>query len=73
MNPLKWRKMSWLILVFSGIMLAWIISAAGSDTDCPANISNCDAYNAGADIGQGIAGVLLFFIWLIGFLVLAVI
>ena len=74
MNPLKWRKMSWLILVFSGIMLALLVtSLSASDPDCPPNIANCDAYNAGADVGQGLATVLIFVVWLIGFLVLAVI
>ncbi len=73
MNPFKWRKMSWLIIVFTAIMAVWIVSAIGSaDPECPANVTNCAAYQAGADVGTGVAAVLLFFIWLIGFFVLAV-
>ncbi len=72
MNPFRWRKMSWLIIVFTVIMGIWIAGAVGSETECPPNVVNCAAYQSGADVGRGLAVVVLFFIWLIGFLVLAV-
>ncbi len=73
MNPLKWRKMSWLIIVFTAVMAIWIVSAVASETGCPPDVANCAAYQVGADIGTGVAVTLLFVIWLIGFFVLAVI
>jgi len=70
MNPLRWRKMTWLLLIFSGVMFAWM-AAAVSQADCEEEISG--ASQAGCEAGTGIGVILLFFIWLIGFLVLSVI
>lgn len=70
MNPLSWRKMTWAILIFSGLMLAWMISAGGASADCP---PGDDACALGEDVGRGIAGTLIFGLWLVGFLILSVI
>ncbi len=72
MNPFRWRKMSWLIIIFTAAMLAWLVSAVGSQPACPPTVANCEAYQAGADIGSGIAASIIFVVWLIGFFVLAV-
>ena len=72
MNPLKWRKMSWLIIIFTVLMAIWIIGGTSS-SPCPPDVANCDAYAAGQAIGTGIGVTILFFIWLVGFLILSVI
>jgi len=73
--------MTWAILVWSGIMFAWMVAGAASSpaSDCatdPAVSSGIltkqeciDASNAGTGIGVG----LLFFLWFLGFVVLALV
>lgn len=76
-----WRKMTWALLIWTGIMFAWMIGAgvsAGSSVaaDCAADSSvtsgiltkqECiDASNAGTGIGIG----LVFFLWFMGFVIL---
>ena len=81
---LHWRKMTWTLLVWSGVMFAWMIGAGVSAGNSVA--SNCatdpavtsgvltkqeciDASNAGTGIGIG----LVFFLWFMGFVVLGLI
>jgi hypothetical protein len=72
MSPLRWRKMTWAIVVFSGLMLAWIL-AAGIDRaskHCADGDTLCiQASDAGTTVGVG----LIVFFWFVGFLVLALI
>jgi hypothetical protein len=74
-----WRKMTWVILTWSALMLAWIIGAAGS-SDASSycrehrsqylSIRDCEAvHNAGTGIGVG----LLVGLWFLGFVVLTLI
>jgi hypothetical protein len=61
----RWRKMTWAILIFTALMLLW---AAGAS-------SNSSQYGQN-DYATGVAALsvgLLFFIWLLGFMILAVI
>lgn len=72
MNPLKWRKMSWALVIFSLLMLAWIIGASvdRASKDCAPNDQLCiSASDAGTSIGVG----LLIFLWFLGFVVLGLI
>ncbi len=73
MNPFRWRKMSWVIILFTVVMVALLAGSIGTEAECPAGVTNCAAYQAGRDVGSGIAAVFLFFVWLVGFFVLAVI
>lgn len=57
MNPLRWRKMTWLILIFTVLMIAWAASAFGT----------ADAATA------AIGSTFLFGIWFIGFIILSII
>jgi hypothetical protein len=72
-NPLRWRKMTWVLVLFTVLMGAWIASALGSQPACPPDVANCDAYRAGATVGQGVGVALLFGIWFIGFIILSII
>jgi hypothetical protein len=80
----KFRKMTWVLIIFSTILFAWMIGAgvsAGNSvaSDCAKDPSvtsgvltkqECiDASNAGTGIGIG----LLFFLWFMGFVVLGII
>jgi hypothetical protein len=75
MNPLRWRKMTWLILVFSGLMLAWAIAGTTTEVcaDYPAGSADREACELGEDIGTGIAATLIFTLWFVGFVVLSII
>jgi hypothetical protein len=76
-NPLRWRKMTWAVLVFTGLMGAWAIAAVASNSD------NCDEFavgtasrsgcDAGTTVGTGIGVGLLFCIWFLGFIILSII
>lgn len=74
-----WRKMTWAILIWSALMLLWIIvGIAGAD-----NAEHCvnetnrfldqQTCTDARDAGTGIAVAFLFFLWFIGFTVLSLI
>jgi hypothetical protein len=73
MNPLRWRKMTWVLVLFTVLMAAWIVSALGSQPACPPDVVNCEAYQAGANVGTGIGVAFLFGIWFVGFIILSII
>lgn len=70
----RWRKMTWAIVIWTVLMAVWIFGgisgASGVACDPSLAQSTCDAARA---VGTGIGVSMLFFLWLIGFLVLAVI
>lgn len=79
MNPLRWRKMTWVLNVWNVIFLIWVI--AGSVSGANQATKNCahpgvltrqeclDASHAGTGIGVALILVL----WFIGFVVLALV
>lgn len=74
MNPLRWRKMSWALLAFTGIAILFIVAYAVSGT--PESCSRSESPEAcelGADTGRGVGIALVFCLWVIGFAVLSVI
>jgi hypothetical protein len=77
MNPFRWRKMTWLIWVFTALMFIWMIGGASSNADSCSEYaigtSARSACEAGTDIGTGLGIVVLFFIWFIGFIILSII
>lgn len=86
MNPLRWRKMTWAIVVFSVLMLIWAIAGAASNPGVTeAEIQNCvadglftrqecqDTLEAASDVGTGIGVTLIFILWFIGFIILSIV
>ena len=72
MNPLRWRKMTWVLNIWNVIFLIWIIAGVSdrASESCPAGDDLCiDASDAGTAIGVG----LIIFLWFIGFVVLALV
>lgn len=71
----RWRKMTWVLLIWTGLMTVWIIGGATSadtaDKDCGTlSQASCEgAQDAGTAIGVG----LLIFLWFLGFIVLSLI
>jgi hypothetical protein len=75
MSPLRWRKMTWAIFVWSGLMLAWMIGGTAGEqcSDYAPGTSERQACDLGEDIGTGIGVTVIFFIWFLGFLVLSIV
>lgn len=77
----RWRKMTWTILIWTGIFALWIGGGIGDrpSKDCatdPAVISgslSLDACQAASDVGTGVGVVLIGFLWFIGFIVLSLV
>ena len=68
----RWRKMSWVLAIWTGIFLAWIIGGIASrpSQDCPPGDQFCvNASDAGTGIGVG----LIIVFWFIGFVVLSLV
>jgi hypothetical protein len=69
------RKASWAIVIFTALMALWIVSGvSGASNNCAGmtgdQLTTCQA---GTAIGGGIAVTLLFMIWFVGFVVLAIV
>jgi hypothetical protein len=76
MNPLRWRLMTWVIVVFTGLMAVFIGANAGSRPECPPDITliaSCETYQAAAYIGTGLAVTALLGVWFVGFIILSII
>ncbi len=75
MNPLRWRKMTWTIVVFSGLMLAWIIAGTSTEvcSDYTPGTADREACELGEDIGTGIGLAAILFLWFLGFVILSII
>src|SRR2546423_9783446 len=72
MNPLRWRKMTWVLNIWNAIFLIWIIVGISdrASKSCAPNDSLCvNASDTGTAIGVG----LIIFLWFMGFLVLGLI
>ncbi|MEP7227251.1 MAG: hypothetical protein ABI785_07815 [Gemmatimonadales bacterium] len=71
----RWRKATWAIVVFSALMLVWIVAGVGAVSDsCAGKTGDAlVACEAGTAIGGGIAVTFLIVIWFIGFIVLGLI
>ena len=71
----RWRKATWAIVLFSALMLIWIVVGVSSVSDNCAGMSgqaleNCQAATA---IGGGIGVTFLVIVWFLGFIVLGLI
>ena len=72
-----WRKMTWVLIVWSALMAIWIISAIASANPARScvrhaagNLHTCEAFSTA---GTGIAVVVLAILWFVGFLFLSLI
>ena len=79
MNPLRWRKMTWVLNVLNVIFLIWIIGGAvsGAHTaarDCahPGVLTRQECLDA-SHAGTGIGVALVFVLWFIGFIILSIV
>lgn len=63
----RWRKMTWVLIIWSALILIWAIAGGGSvATDC-ANEATRSARNA-CEAGAGIGILLIFVIGFFGFM-----
>jgi hypothetical protein len=78
--------MTWAIVIFSALMLIWIIAGVASNPSVSdAEIADCteggffteaecrDTLEAAGDVGTGIGVGIIVFLWIIGFLFLSII
>jgi hypothetical protein len=81
MNPLKWRKMTWVLNVWNAIFLIWIVGGIASrpskncatDPDVINGLISKHVCEAASDAGTGIGVGLIIFLWFLGFMVISVI
>ena len=75
MNPLRWRKMTWLILIFTGVMIVWVYSSSRTEvcSEYALGSTDRDLCEARELIGTGIGVGLLFCVWFVGFIILSII
>ena len=69
------RKMTWVILIWTALFVVWGVAGAGAvSNNCPGltgdALATCQAATA---IGGGIGLTVIFILWFIGFIVLALI
>ncbi len=72
MNPLRWRKMTWILNIWNAIFLIWLIVGISdrASKECPPGDQLCvDASDVGTSIG--VAVILL--LWFLGFVVLSLV
>lgn len=71
----SWRKMTWAILIWTVLFAFWGISGAGAlSNNCVGQTGDALATcQAGTAIGGGIGLSIIFFLWFVGFIVLALI
>ena len=78
MNPRRWRKMSWLIIIFTVVMAVWAVvaAAAAPDPECGQHAAASperDLCEAREVVDAGFRVAALFCVWFPGFVILAMI
>ena len=68
MNPLRWRKMTWVLLIWVAIIIAWV-AAGVNQADCENELT--DSSQLGCEAGTGIGVGLVILFGFLGFFVLA--
>jgi hypothetical protein len=71
-NPLRWRKMTWLLNIWNVLFLIWIIGGV-SDRASKECAPGDDLCIGASDVGTGIGVAMIFVLWFIGFAVLALV
>lgn len=72
MNPLRWRKMTWVLNIWNLIFLIWLIAGISdrASKNCPPNDNLC---TSASDVGTGIGVALILFLWFMGFIILSIV
>lgn len=70
-----WRKMTWAILIWTIVFVAWGVGGVGAVSNNCAGLvgSALSTCQAGTAVGGGIGVSIIFFLWFVGFIVLALI
>lgn len=74
-----WRKMTWALIIWSLLMLAWIIAGTASSDPTsyceshPSRYLSLKSCEAAHDAGTGIGIGILIFLWFLGFVVLSLV
>ena len=67
-----WRKMTWVLVVWTGVMFTWMIAGGiSAGSECNDLVSEAEQAGCVAGTGIGVAG--LFILWFLGFIVLGLI
>jgi hypothetical protein len=74
----RWRKMTWVLLIWVALIVVWIASASGNvsdacDTPEERGVLTQEQCEAAAEVGTGLGLVGVFFIGFIGFIILGLI
>ena len=71
----RWRKATWVLLIWNVLMLIWVVTGIGGvSNNCAGETGDAlTACQAGTAIGAGIGVTFLIVIWFIGFIVLGLI
>lgn len=70
----RWRKMTWVLLVWVALIIAWVVAGANSGNDCadePAHLR--EACEFGTEVGTGIGLAIVVVIGFMGFIMLSLI
>ncbi len=75
MSPLQWRKMTWVILIFTGLMAAWAYFGLRGEVCSEYQVGTTDREfcEAGETIGTGLGASFVFCIWFVGFIILSIV
>lgn len=70
-----WRPLTWVIILFNVLMVAWLVSGVATVADnCAGEVgSSLEACEAGTAIGAGIGAAFIIFVWAAGDVVLGVV
>lgn len=79
MNPMRWRKMTWVLNIWNAVFLIWLVVGVSdrpsedcaNDPDVLNGVISKSACEDASDVGTGIGVVLILFLWFLGFIVLA--
>jgi hypothetical protein len=68
----RWRKMTWVILIWTAIFVIWTIAGINDrpSQNCAPGDQLC---HDASDTGTGIAVALIWILWFVGFIVLSII
>jgi hypothetical protein len=69
-----WRPMTWVVLVWNVLCVAWLVSGLASTADnCAGEVGSAlEACEAGTAIGAGIGMAFIVFVWVAGDVILGV-
>lgn len=71
----RWRKATWALVIFSVLMLIWIVGGVSATSNNCAGMTGTEleTCQAATAIGGGIGVTFLIIIWFVGFIVLGLI